>query len=65
MNKINNIKTSVKLLLSALALILILQISLNVVAKREFTQAINESGSVRYNLQTDTMHSDSIVIQFN
>ncbi len=65
MNKISNIRTSVKLLLGALALILILQISLNVVAKRESTQAISESGSVRYKLQTDTVQSDSIVIRIN
>ena len=65
MNKIYNIRTSVKLLLGALALILILQISLNLVAKREFTQAISESGSIRYKLQTDTVQSDSIVIRIN
>lgn len=60
MNKIYNIKTSVKLLLGAFVLIILLQISLNVIAKRELFSNVNQSQDIRYKLQTDTIQSDSI-----
>ena len=59
----NKIKTSEKLLLAALGLILVIQLSLNIIAKSEFAESGILPNEIYNNLPVDNAQSDSVVIR--
>ncbi|MBN2766170.1 MAG: hypothetical protein JXR27_07315 [Paludibacteraceae bacterium] len=59
------LKTSEKLLIGALALISVFQLSVNLLAKKEFVEAQNISTDIQNDTDSNTVRSSKIVIKIN